>query len=77
MNNVDIKISEIGRTILEKLAELDKTQTWLANECKVTRCHISMLIYGKTRASNILLWKLSKILELDFDRLSSINKKSA
>jgi transcriptional regulator with XRE-family HTH domain len=70
-------ISELGKAIIEKLYETGKSQSWLAEECKVTKCHISMVIRGKCRASNILLWGISKALDLDFDALVALNRKKS
>ena len=70
-------ISEIGKTILEKLFEMKKSQKWLADECKVTKCHISMVIRGKCRVSNITLMGMSKALNIDFDKLVALNRKKS
>lgn len=77
MNGETCIISELGKVITKRLFEMDKTQTWLAGQCKVTKNHICMVVTGKCRASFMVLWGISKALDLDFDELVILNRKKS
>lgn len=69
---------ELGKIILIKLFEINKSQKWLAEQCNVTETTISYIINGKRRPSKKLIYGISKILSLDLKLiLNSMNDMSS
>lgn len=64
--------NDLGKLIIVKLYEMNKTQGWLAEQCKVTPTSISMIINGKRKPSKKLLYGISKSLEIPYDVILSI-----
>ena len=64
MHNYDNK-TKLGQIISIQLCQIGKNQKWLALECDVTDAHISMVLTGKSKPSNLLLYKISKALGID------------
>lgn len=64
-----INKSPLGVEILKKLYQLGKNQNWLAKEVGVTPAHISLIIKGDVKPSQIVLRKIADALKLDIRRL--------
>ena len=60
-------INNLGKVIIVKSYEMNKTQIWLAKQCKVTPTSISMIINGKRNPSKKLLYGISKSLNIPYD----------
>lgn len=64
-------VNSLGKIIIVKLYEMNKTQIWLANQCKVTPTSISMIVNGKRNPSKKLLYGISKSLDIPYDVILS------
>lgn len=64
--------NDLGKLIIVKLYEMNKTQVWLAEQCNVTPTSISMIVNGKRKPSKKLLYGISKSLEIPYDVILSI-----
>lgn len=68
-NNREIVTSAQENLIVERLKQLNKTQTWLAKQCGVTPGQISHIIMGTRKPSLRLLNSIATILELNATEL--------
>lgn len=68
--------NNLGKIIIVKLYEMDKTQIWLAEQCNVTPTSISMIINGKRNPSKKLLYGISKSLKIPYSDVLSIADES-
>lgn len=59
------KISALGKVILKKLVDIEKTQSWLANEIGTTPERISSYVTGRSIPSVITLYKISLAIGVD------------
>lgn len=59
--------NDLGKVILIRLYEMNKTQIWLAEQCNVTPTSISMIINGKRNPSKKLLYGILKNLKVPYD----------
>lgn len=66
------KTNYLGKVILVRLYEMNKTQIWLAEQCNVTPTSISMIINGKRNPSKRLLYGISKNLKIPYDDFLSV-----
>lgn len=55
-------VSELGDIIKNQLNLLNKNQSWLASQCRVTKGQISHIVSGRSNPSTKLLLSLSKNL---------------
>lgn len=60
-------ISNLGKIVIVRLYEMNKTQTWLAEQCNVTPTSISLIINGKRNPSKKLLYGISKSLNIPYE----------
>ena len=65
-------ISNLGKVIIVKLYEMNKTQIWLAQQCNVTPTSISMIVNGKRKKKKKLLYGISKNLKIPYDDILSM-----
>lgn len=65
-------MNNLGKAIIIKLYEMNKTQIWLAKQCNVTPTSISMIINGKRNPSKKLLYGISKSLKISYDDILSM-----
>lgn len=63
MNNYSSK-PRFGQIVTLQLDAQGKSQKWLAEQCGVTQAHISMVLSGKARPSNYLLYGISNTLHI-------------
>ena len=63
---------ELSNLIKKRLKELEKNQSWLADQIGVTSATVSFYTHGKSIPSNDVLKKLSSALEVPYKTLEDI-----
>lgn len=63
------KDSPIGVIIKGKLAELERSQAWLAKKAGYSTNYIHVIIKGKFIPSNEVVERMAAVLEIDFNTL--------
>lgn len=61
--------NNIGSNILEILHTKRKKQSWLAEQCGVTKSHINQIVKGKTKPSISLLILISDVLDTSINEI--------
>lgn len=70
------KKSEVGKVILNRLKELDRTQSWLARKTGVTAMHINKICNGDYSNPGVMFFiKVSDVLEIPISQLTDAIKK--
>jgi transcriptional antiterminator len=64
----------LGRTIDERLIELNKTQNWLAEQMGVTKQSVSLYVQGKTLPAEEKLVSLFSALQLPYKTIDDLIK---
>lgn len=59
----------IGKNIGEFLYQKRKSQSWLANQCGVTKSHINQIIKGKANPSLKLITNISNSLGVEISEI--------
>jgi transcriptional regulator with XRE-family HTH domain len=68
--------SEVGKVILNRLKELDRTQSWLARKTGVTAMHINKICNGDYSNPGVMFFiKASDVLEIPIPQLMDAIKK--
>lgn len=63
------KKCRLGKIILIKLIELEKTQVWLAHEANTSTERISAYVTGRAIPSAQSIYAISKALNIDSEKL--------
>jgi transcriptional regulator with XRE-family HTH domain len=61
--------NQLGTLIRNQLILLDRNQSWLAKNCKISSGQISHIIIGRSKPSIKTLASLSSVLNLDYNAL--------
>lgn len=63
------KICKLGKIILTRLIEMEKTQDWLATNAKILPVSVTNYITGNQKPSVKTISKLSRVLEIDAEKI--------
>ena len=64
--------SSMGRIIMTKLKEMERSQAWLSRQAGCAVITISLIVKGRLRPSVELTQKIAQILEIDPEILLSV-----
>lgn len=67
-------VNALGKIIIMRLYEMNKTQSWLAEQCGVTATSISCIVNGKRKPSKKLLYGISKNLQVSYEDMILSNE---
>lgn len=68
MNNYSNR-PKFGQIVAVQLCKQGKSQKWLSERCGVTQAHISMVLSGKAKPSNGLLYEMANVLHVESSTL--------
>lgn len=63
--------SPMGRIIMTRLKEMERSQAWLSRQAECSHITISFVVKGRLRPSVELTQKIAQILEIDPEILLS------
>ncbi len=70
------KKSEVGKVILNRLKELDRSQSWLAKKTGFTAIHINKICNGDYANPGVIFFiKVSDVLKIPISQLMDALKK--
>ncbi len=64
------QLTPMGKRIVKKLVDMDRTQVWLCNEIGVKKSYLNRILHGE-RGGQKYISKIYDILELDEDEQQS------
>ncbi len=65
LNEISKGKNQFGLKVVEELYVFGKNQTWLAEQCGVSRQYISQIINGQFKPSPLMTQKIADVLNLD------------
>lgn len=76
MPKISTNDSPVGVVIKKRLAEMERTQPWLARKSDCAVNTVNRIVKGKMKPSSELLTKIAVALEIDYEQLySALNER--
>lgn len=69
--------NKFGLEVVKRLYIIGKSQTWLAEQCNVSKQYISQIIHGKSRPSAKVTERIAGLLEIDTQELRKLVLKAS
>jgi len=64
--------NKFGLLVAEKLFIMGKNQSWLAEQCGVSKQYISQIILGKRRPSPEVTQKIADLMKINVEKLRKL-----
>lgn len=72
LNKIGKGKNKLGVEIVTQLYIMGKTQTWLAQQCNVSKQYISLVIHGKSKPSSEVSQKIAEVLNMDVKKIRKL-----
>lgn len=69
------KICLFGLEVIKRLYIMGRNQSWLAEQCGVSKQYISQIIYGKSKPSEKIIKQIAKVFKMDIQELRKLALK--
>lgn len=77
LNEICTGKNKFGLKVVEELYIMGKNQSWLAEQCGVTKQYISQIINGRLKPSPIVTQKIAEVINMDVRELRRLVLKAS